>query len=83
VIHRDIKPANLLLDRQGTVKILDIGLARMEETLAGEAPSLERRTSNGQVMGTCDCMAPEQAEGTATPMRVRVSTRSVAPCTTC
>ena len=59
IVHRDIKPSNLLMDRHGTVKILDMGLAR----LAGLADDddKDRLTSSGQVMGTCDFMAPEQA----------------------
>jgi serine/threonine protein kinase/formylglycine-generating enzyme required for sulfatase activity/WD40 repeat protein len=61
IIHRDIKPGNLLLDRKGTIKILDMGLARME---LAEADEPERLTASGQVMGTCDYMAPEQAEDT-------------------
>ena len=36
VVHRDIKPHNLLLDKQGTVKILDMGLARMEEPIGAQ-----------------------------------------------
>lgn len=57
LVHRDIKPSNLMLSRQGQVKILDLGLARVHA-----APGLTgQRTAVGQVMGTPDYMAPEQA----------------------
>ncbi len=60
IIHRDIKPANLLLSNEGVVKILDMGLARID----GEAGTQAELTNTGAVMGTVDYMAPEQAVNT-------------------
>lgn len=62
VIHRDIKPANLLLSREGVVKILDMGLARLESDDADRKES--GLTDTGVVMGTAAYMPPEQARDT-------------------
>lgn len=56
LIHRDIKPANLLLDHSGLVKILDLGLARLDDEVASVTQMNEI-----QVLGTVDYLAPEQA----------------------
>ena len=63
IVHRDIKPANLLLDKQGTVKILDMGLARIQEAEKPVAKVEEEAglTGKGSIVGTVDYMSPEQA----------------------
>ena len=63
IVHRDIKPGNLMLDRRGTVRVLDLGLARMVGAgNAFESSGANRLTQAGMCMGTIDYMAPEQAE---------------------
>jgi serine/threonine protein kinase len=56
MVHRDIKPANLLVDRNGVVKILDLGLVRS----AAETDDLTRG-EGVKILGTADYLAPEQA----------------------
>ena len=58
MVHRDIKPSNLMLTKDGTVKILDFGLARMSGELSNE-PNL---TGTGVILGSIDYMVPEQAD---------------------
>jgi serine/threonine protein kinase/formylglycine-generating enzyme required for sulfatase activity len=60
VVHRDIKPSNLLRDSQGNVRILDLGLARFTSASDGHS----ELTGSGDMMGTVDYMAPEQAVST-------------------
>lgn len=57
LVHRDIKPSNLLVDRTGTVKLLDMGLARFFT----DQDDLLTRKYDENVLGTADYLAPEQA----------------------
>jgi serine/threonine protein kinase/formylglycine-generating enzyme required for sulfatase activity len=54
VVHRDVKPANLIVDRTGTIKILDFGIARQASSDV---------TETGSIAGTLNYMAPEQLQG--------------------
>src|SRR5206468_2791439 len=68
VVHRDLKPANVMLTREGRVKVLDFGLAKLEapnsELDATQAPTQTAPLSTaGQVVGTVPYMAPEQVRG--------------------
>jgi serine/threonine protein kinase len=60
IIHRDIKPANLLRDGSGTVKVADLGLARLS-TATGAPDGGTALTVAGGILGTADFMPPEQA----------------------
>jgi serine/threonine protein kinase len=57
LIHRDIKPGNLLVDRSGTVKVLDMGLARF----FNDEEDILTKKYEDNVLGTADYLAPEQA----------------------
>jgi eukaryotic-like serine/threonine-protein kinase len=68
LIHRDVKPGNLILDRWGTVKVLDLGLARFADPDRNQA--ITDKYDKNLVIGTADFMAPEQAfDSTAVDIR--------------
>ncbi|MDQ5870973.1 MAG: serine/threonine-protein kinase [Acidobacteriota bacterium] len=77
VIHRDLKPANVMVRPDGSVKVLDLGLARSVEASATGDPSLSPTvtsgaTGTGVILGTAAYMSPEQARGRPVDKRTDV-----------
>ena len=70
IVHRDLKPGNIKIKPDGTVKVLDFGLAKLIEPAGSErdpkhSPTLtfEQATRNGMILGTAAYMSPEQVRG--------------------
>ena len=79
IIHRDLKPANIKVRPDGTVKVLDFGLAKAVDPTAGSSatamnsPTLSiHATQAGIILGTAAYMSPEQAKGKAVDRRADI-----------
>ena len=73
IVHRDLKPENVIVSKDGYVKLLDFGLAKLfvapQEQITGAPTAIHQETQPGTVMGTIGYMSPEQASGKAADFR--------------
>jgi Tol biopolymer transport system component len=76
IVHRDLKPDNVFVTKDGRVKILDFGLAKLIEPASGSQitsiPTETRGTEPGVVLGTLGYMSPEQVRGQAADARTDI-----------
>jgi eukaryotic-like serine/threonine-protein kinase len=63
IVHRDLKPENVMISKDGFVKVLDFGLAKLVEASPENVSEIPTGTTPGMVMGTVGYMSPEQASG--------------------